>query len=45
MRQEFDQRFDELGATRLAALVECDVDYDEPFETWTSAVQRSPNRA
>jgi len=35
---EFDKRLTELGAARLTARVDCDVDYDEPSEAWISDV-------
>lgn len=31
---DFDQRLAALGATRLAPIVECDVDFDEPYAAW-----------
>ena len=33
-----DERFAELGATRLVERVDCDVDFDEPFAAWKDAV-------
>lgn len=33
---DFDKRLEALGATRISPLVECDVDYDEPFAVWLS---------
>ena len=33
-----DQRFEELGAQRLAPRVDCDVDYEELAEGWIAAV-------
>ncbi|MEE9385310.1 MAG: sulfite reductase flavoprotein subunit alpha [Nannocystaceae bacterium] len=31
---DFDRRLEELGGRRLAERVDCDTDYDEPFERW-----------
>ncbi|MGE4429978.1 MAG: assimilatory sulfite reductase (NADPH) flavoprotein subunit [Sphingobium sp.] len=36
--KRLDQRFAELGAERLRDRVDCDVDYEEPAESWTSAI-------
>jgi sulfite reductase (NADPH) flavoprotein alpha-component len=36
--RDFDARLAQLGATRLAPRVDCDVDYDPPFERWLSDV-------
>jgi sulfite reductase (NADPH) flavoprotein alpha-component len=36
--REFDARLAELGAERLAPIVECDVDYDEPAARWVEEV-------
>lgn len=33
-----DARLEELGATRLVERVDCDLDFEEPSEAWTSAV-------
>lgn len=38
---DFDQRLAALGAKRLAPLVECDVDYDQPFATWIQQIEQS----
>ncbi len=38
---DFDQRLASLGAKRLAPIVECDVDYDQPFATWLQQIERS----
>ena len=34
--KRLDSRFEELGATRLAPRVDCDVDYDEPAAAWSA---------
>lgn len=39
--KEFDERFEELGATRLFDRVDCDLDYDEPFSEWLQGVASS----
>lgn len=36
--KRLDKRFEELGAQRLAARVDCDVDYEEPAESWIAAI-------
>lgn len=36
--KEFDERLEELGAKRLTPRVDCDLDYDEPFEEWSTQV-------
>ncbi|GAA3931578.1 assimilatory sulfite reductase (NADPH) flavoprotein subunit [Hymenobacter algoricola] len=36
--REFDERLAELGAQRLLARVECDVDYHEPARQWAERV-------
>lgn len=36
--KEFDERFKELGGTRLTGRVDCDLDYDEPFSEWLQGV-------
>ena len=36
--KRLDQRFEELGAQRLASRVDCDVDYEEPAEAWIAAI-------
>jgi len=35
---EFDTRLEQLGATRLLARVDSDVDYDTPFKQWSDAI-------
>lgn len=36
--REFDARLAELGAERLAPIVECDLDFDEPAAQWVGEV-------
>ncbi|NNC78404.1 MAG: assimilatory sulfite reductase (NADPH) flavoprotein subunit, partial [Woeseiaceae bacterium] len=36
--REFDARLEELGAKRIAALVECDLDYDADAQGWADSV-------
>jgi len=36
--REFDARLAELGAQPIAALVECDLDYDEPAKQWINQI-------
>ena len=36
--REFDARLAELGAERLAPLVECDLDYDEAASAWSESI-------
>ena len=36
--REFDTRLAELGAERFAAVVECDLDYDDAASDWSEAV-------
>ena len=38
MGEKFDSRLNELGATRLTARGECDVDYEETAENWFNEV-------
>jgi len=35
---DFDLRLEALGAKRISARVDCDVDFDEAFESWAGAV-------
>jgi sulfite reductase (NADPH) flavoprotein alpha-component len=37
---DFDQRLASLGAQRLAPIVECDVDYDQPFTNWIQQIEQ-----
>ncbi len=39
--RDFDRRLAELGATRLNPLVECDVDFDEPYAAWSKTVMQA----
>ncbi len=32
--KDFDDRLEKLGATRVSARVDCDLDYDKKFEAW-----------
>ena len=36
--REIDARLEKLGAKRIAARVDCDVDYDESFSQWTESI-------
>ena len=36
--RQLDLRFAELGATRVAPRIDCDVDWVEPFDTWVEDV-------
>ncbi|MDD5581111.1 MAG: sulfite reductase subunit alpha [Methylobacter sp.] len=36
--KDWDEKLAELGANRIYERTDCDVDYDEPAETWISAV-------
>lgn len=38
---DFDQRLASLGAKRLAPIVECDVDFDEPFAAWIQQIEQA----
>ncbi len=35
--KDFDARLESLGARRVAPRQDCDVDFDEPFQTWLNA--------
>lgn len=39
--RDFDTRLASLGAQRLTPIVECDVDYDQPFASWISQVEQA----
>jgi sulfite reductase (NADPH) flavoprotein alpha-component len=39
--RQFDARFAALGATRIAPLVECDLDYKQPAAGWTETTLRA----
>lgn len=39
--RDFHSRLTELGATPLTAIVECDVDYDAPFASWTKQLEQA----
>lgn len=39
--QELDQRFAELGATRLHPRIDCDVDYEKPAADWAQAALKT----
>lgn len=36
--KDVDSRLEKLGGVRIADRVDCDVDFDEPFEQWSDAV-------
>jgi len=38
--KDFDERFAQLGATRIVPRIDCDVDYDDAAAQWFSAVQQ-----
>ncbi|MES2475370.1 MAG: flavodoxin domain-containing protein [Verrucomicrobiota bacterium] len=38
---DFHQRLSELGAKALFPIVECDVDFDEPFAAWTKQLDEA----
>ncbi len=42
--QDFDQRFEKHGATRIAPRVDCDVEYEEAFNQWLDAALNAFNR-
>lgn len=35
---DMDQQFEKLGAKRIVDRVDCDVDFDEPFEKWEASL-------
>ncbi len=39
--KEFDARFEALGATRLAARADCDVEYEPAVEAWVESVLKA----
>lgn len=39
--RSFDQRLAALGATRLLPIVECDVEYEPPFTSWTEQLDKA----
>ena len=39
--RKMDERLEQLGAQRIHARVECDVDFDEPAKTWIEGVFKS----
>ncbi|NMP31702.1 assimilatory sulfite reductase (NADPH) flavoprotein subunit [Thalassotalea sp. M1531] len=39
--KDFDLRLAELGATRVAERVDCDVDYDEEAQSWNTSIVES----
>lgn len=36
--KEFDERLEELGATRISPRVDCDLDFDEPASEWFNSL-------
>jgi len=36
--KRLDRRFEELGATRLRARIDCDVDYEDPAQDWATTL-------
>ncbi len=36
--KDFDERLEQLGATRIHARTDCDVDFDEPAQAWMNGV-------
>jgi sulfite reductase (NADPH) flavoprotein alpha-component len=38
---DFDQRLSSLGANRLTPIIECDVDFDEPFDLWINQLEQA----
>ena len=43
--RDFEKRLSELGGKRIAPVIECDVDFDESFETWLKGVNEFLNSA
>lgn len=43
--KDFDKRIEELGAKRIHPRVDCDLDFEEPAEEWTSGVLKALNEA
>jgi len=41
--KDFDARLEELGATRLAPRIDCDLDFDEPAAEWFAKVAETLN--
>ena len=39
--KEFDTALEKLGGKRLAPLIESDVDYDEPFDSWLGQLKEA----
>jgi len=39
--KDFDQRLEELGGERLSERVDCDVDFDGPYQAWLEATLES----
>ena len=35
---QFDERFEQLGATRIFPRIDCDVDFDDPYDEWKKGV-------
>ena len=41
--KDFDKRLEELGAQRIFERIDCDTDYDEPYEKWLQGVSTALN--
>ena len=39
--KQFDERLEKLGAKRIAARVDCDVDYEDSFDGWFDAAMKA----